>query len=103
VAGKFDIPANGKVHDVVMSLRVARSSWVALRQFPQMHTNPVRVLVGGKPIRASKASARWCAECVTLLRKNRQSFIAEAERAEAKQAYERAEAKFLQIADESLE
>ena len=26
---------------------------MALRQFPQLHTNPVNVLVGGKPIRAS--------------------------------------------------
>ena len=29
-------------------------SWVALRHFPQMHTNPVNVIVGGKPIRASR-------------------------------------------------
>ena len=39
---------------------IERSSWVALRHFPQMHTNPVEVLVGGRPIRASRRSALWC-------------------------------------------
>src|SRR5204863_457657 len=44
-----------------------KSSWVALRHFPQMHTNAVPVLVGGKPIRASRASAKWCVGVIEKL------------------------------------
>ena len=36
-----------------------RSSWAALRVYPSAHTNPVFVLVGGRPIRASHRSAEW--------------------------------------------
>ncbi|HSQ54158.1 MAG TPA: CehA/McbA family metallohydrolase, partial [Gemmata sp.] len=52
VAAK-EIPADNKVHDVSFDVDIKKSSWVALRHFPQMHTNPVNVIVGGKPIRAS--------------------------------------------------
>jgi hypothetical protein len=33
---------------------------VALRILPSSHANPVFVLVGGKPIRASRRSVEWC-------------------------------------------
>ena len=36
---------------------IERSSWVALRILPSSHTNPIFVLVDGKPIRASAAAA----------------------------------------------
>ena len=74
---------------------------MALRQFPQLHTNPVNVIVSDKPIRASRDSALWCAETIKLLWKNRQRFIAEAEQPAAKAAYDRAIEKYLQIAEES--
>ena len=51
--------------------RVERSSWVALRQFPQMHTNPVDVLVAGAPIRASRQSALWCVGTIEQLWRER--------------------------------
>ena len=44
-----------------------RSSWVALRQFPPLHTNPVDVRVGGAPIRASRRSALWCVGVIDQL------------------------------------
>lgn len=94
------VPADGEAHELEFLVPVETSSWVALRQFPQLHTNPVSVLVGDRPIRVSRASAVWCARCVQLLWHNRQRFIAAEERTAARQSYERAIARFLKIADE---
>ena len=45
-AGVLRVPADGKLHDMKFEVPIERSSWVALRQFPQLHTNPVNVIVG---------------------------------------------------------
>ena len=74
---------------------------MALRHFPQLHTNPVNVMVAGKPIRASRESAHWCAESVKLLWQNRNRFIKKSEQAEAKLAYDRAVRTYERIAAES--
>ena len=91
------VPADGKPHAVRWEVPIAHSSWVALRHFPQCHTNPVNVLVEGKPIRASKASARWCQEVIALLWKNRERNIRPEERAAARAAFDRATARYAQI------
>ena len=101
VAAKQIVPADGAIHDLRFEVLIARSSWVALRHFPQLHTNPVNVLVAGKPIRASLASAQWCEESVKILWHNRQSFIKPAERPAAKAAYDRARKTYERIAAES--
>jgi hypothetical protein len=95
------VPADGNVHAVRFEVPIERSSWVALRQFPQLHTNPVNVIVDGKPIRASRDSARWCAAAVRQLWTARNKMIAEAERDAAKAAYDEAIARFDAIAAES--
>ena len=82
-------------------LQIDQSSWVAIRQFPQLHTNPVTILLNDKPIRASRASALWCAESVRLLWHNRRRFIAESERPEARKAYDAALARYYQIGHEA--
>ena len=96
------IPADGQMHDVSFEVTVNQSGWVALRQFPQLHTNPVNVIVAGKPIRASRASARWCEQTIELLWQNRERNIAPAEREEAKKTFERARSKYRDIAAESV-
>jgi len=96
----LEVPADGKPHDLEFPVEITRSSWVALRHFPQLHTNPVNVVVGGKPIRASRDSARWCIESTKLLWTNRNRFIAEPERAAARAAYDDAIATFERIATE---
>ena len=81
---KVELIVNGKVVGVegsagrrqgarrrVSTCRSTRVSWVALRHFPQMHTNPVNVIVGGKPIRASRESAQWCIGVIEQLWKVR--------------------------------
>ena len=59
-AARRTIVADGTIRDVTFDVPIDRSSWVALRILPSSHTNPVFVLVGGKPIRASRASVEWC-------------------------------------------
>lgn len=100
VASKL-VPADGQTHSVEFEIPIQNSSWVALRQFPQLHTNPVDVLVAGQPIRASRASARWCSEAIHQLWEARHKFIAESERPAARAAYDRALKRFEQIAAES--
>ena len=80
VVASKDVPADDKPHDITFNVKVDRSSWVALRQFPQLHTNPVNVLVKGEPIRASRRSAVWCLETVEQLWRVRENAIAEPER-----------------------
>jgi hypothetical protein len=96
-----DVPADGRVYDVAFSATVESSSWVALRQFPQMHTNPVNVLVGGKPIRASRASALWCIETIHQLWRARGKSIAVGDRDEAQRTFDNAIDVFRRIAVES--
>ena len=95
------VPADGKSHPIAFEVPLQTSSWVALRHFPQMHTNPVNVLVNGQPIRASRSSARWCSEAVTQLWDARHKFISEAERPAARAAYDRALKRYEQIQAES--
>jgi hypothetical protein len=95
------VPADGKIHDLDFQVRIARSSWVALRQFPQLHTNPVNVIVAGRPIRASRESALWCIEMTELLWKNRENRIAPAEREAARRTFQKAIERYRRIAEES--
>ena len=90
VVDSAEVDADNNVHSLEFSVSVQKSSWIALRQFPQLHTNPVNVVVGRQPIRISADSARWCEESVKLLWKNRNNRIAERERAAAKVAYDKA-------------
>jgi hypothetical protein len=97
------VPCDGKVRALQFRVPISRSSWVALRQFPQLHTNPVNVLVGNAPIRTSRCSARWCIETIERLREQRRNAIREPERAVAMQAYDEAVEKFRRLAKEAPE
>jgi len=101
VAAQQNVPADGAPHDLSFEIEVRRSSWIALRQFPQLHTNPVNVLIDNQPIRASRESALWCAESVELLWENRSRFIAETERPAARAAYDWALAQYRARAEEA--
>lgn len=94
------VPADGKIHDLAWDVPIGQSSWVALRHFPQFHTNPVNVLVAEKPIRASRHSAQWCQDVIDLLWKNRERQIAEPERAAAKATFHRAKERYRRIAEQ---
>ena len=96
-----EVLADGQAHDWDLEIEIHQSSWVALRHFPQLHTNPVTVLVGGKPIRASRSSALWCIETIEQLWRARGNKIADAERAEARRTFDEAIEKFRRIAQEA--
>jgi hypothetical protein len=98
-----EVPADDKVHEIAFAVPIKRSSWVALRHFPQMHTNPVNVLVGGKPIRASRRSALWCIGTIEQLWRVRGNGIAAQERAKAKKTFQRAIEHYRQIVKEAPE
>src|SRR6185436_3627079 len=48
------VRADGTAADLSFDVPLERSSWVALRILGTAHTNPVFVVVGGKPVRASR-------------------------------------------------
>jgi hypothetical protein len=95
-----EVPADGNIHELKFSVPVERSSWIALRHFPQMHTNPVNVLVAGEPIRASRRSAQWCIATIEQLWRARHERIAEHERDAARRAFDEAIEIYRQIAAE---
>ena len=100
VVASRSVPADGLAHDLTFEVPVDRGSWVAVRHFPQLHTNPVNVIVGGQPIRAWRKSAQWCRETIELLWKNRERRIAVDERALAAETFQRAIARYRRIAAE---
>ena len=101
VKASREVPADGQEHAIEFAVSVERSSWIAVRQFPELHTNPVNVIVAGKPIRASRDSARWAIACIEQLWRVRARRIAPAERADAERAYEEAKEFYRKIIAES--
>jgi hypothetical protein len=96
-----NITADGSLREVSFDVPLERSSWVALRILPSSHTNPVFVVVGGKPIRASRRSAEWCLAAVDQCWASKGPKISERERAEAERAYEAAREAYRRIIAES--
>lgn len=96
-----EIVADGKWNSVDFQYEIAHSSWIALRVLPSSHTNPIFVLVDGKPIRASKRSAQWCLDAVEQCWAQKSPRIRESEQAEAKAAYDAARAAYRRILDEA--
>lgn len=101
VAHTWSVPADGREHAVECQVDIDQSSWVALRHFPQMHTNPVNVVVNHKPIRISRESARWCAETIHQLWRTRSHTIHPDERKAARKAFDEALRIYDEIASES--
>lgn len=100
VAKQF-IVADGKMQDVAFGLNIERSSWVALRIFPSSHTNPIFVVVDGKPIRASKRSAEWCLKGVDQCWASKERTYKADEKEDAKIAYDHARETYRKILAES--
>ncbi|MFL6333424.1 MAG: CehA/McbA family metallohydrolase [Pyrinomonadaceae bacterium] len=95
-----NIPADGSLRDVAFDIPVERSSWVALRILPSSHTNPVFVVVGGRPIRASRRSAEWCLKAVDQCWTQKAPQTSERERPDAARAYEQARRVYRKIVEE---
>lgn len=93
--------ADGTVQELEFSVRLKRSAWIALRIPMSSHTNPIFATVGGNPIRASRRSAEWCLAAVNQCWTQKAPLIREAERAEARAAYDHARETYRQLIAES--
>jgi hypothetical protein len=99
---KKEILADGSEQRVSFDVPIQASSWVCLRIFPSSHTNPVFVLVDGKPIRASKRSAKWCIQGIDKCWKEKVRGIRKSEQQEAKAAYDKARKAYEKILEECV-
>lgn len=85
------VAADGTARDVTFdNVRIDRSSWVTLRVPYSSHTNPIWVMVGDTPVRASRESIEWCLKAVDQAWSQKERFIAPGELDEARAAYEHA-------------
>lgn len=89
VASK-NILADGSLREIAFDVPVERSSWLAVRILGSSHTNPIFVLVDGKPIRASRRSAEWCLAGVNQCWTQKAPKISSRELPEAQAAYDHA-------------
>jgi hypothetical protein len=96
-----ELEADGAFRDLTFEVPIERSSWVALRVYPSSHTNPIWVLVGDKPVRASKRSAAWCLKAVDQCWSQKERATRESEKADAKKAYDLAREAYRKIVAES--
>jgi hypothetical protein len=94
------IEANGELSDIEFAADIDQSSWIALRILPSSHTNPIFVLVEGKPVRASRRSAEWCLKGVDQCWSQKERFIKENELADARMAYDHARATYRRLIEE---
>jgi hypothetical protein len=85
-----NIVADGSVQDIAFDVPVERSSWMAVRILGSSHSNPIFILVDGKPIRASRQSAQWCFAAVDQCWTQKAPRISKAELADAQAAYDHA-------------
>ncbi len=98
-----NIVADGKVQNLTFDVDIPHSSWVAVRIFPSVHTNPVFVEVAGKPIHASRKSAQWCVDAVDTCWKTKEPKIRAEEKEAAKAAYDKARDVYKAILGTSVE
>jgi len=94
------VTADGQPQKIRFTTRIAQSSWLALRIMPSGHTHPLFVAVGGKPVRASRRSARWCRSSVDKVWEVKSPFMRESERADAAAAFDHARRAYERIAAE---
>jgi hypothetical protein len=95
------IEADGNWNELKWSVELKESSWVAVRVFPSLHSNPIFVTVDDRPVRASRKSAKWCREAVDVCWSRKQPQIRPAEQAAAVEAYDKARQYYDQVLSEA--
>jgi hypothetical protein len=96
-----NIVADGRFQDVAFDVPVERSSWLAVRILGSSHSNPIFVLVDGKPIRASRASAQWCLAAVNQCWTQKAPKISKRDLPDAQAAYDHARGVYTKLLNES--
>jgi hypothetical protein len=85
-----NVVADGTLQPLELEVPIEGSSWIAARILSSSHTNPIFVIVGGQPIRASRRSAQWCLDAVNQCWTQKKARTAASEREEAQNAYDHA-------------
>lgn len=98
-----EIEADGAFQPITFQQDIPASSWVALRILASVHTNPIFVLVGGKPLRASKRSAAWCRAAVDRCWQMKEPAIRKEEKATAQAAYDVARQYYDKVMTEAVD
>jgi hypothetical protein len=101
VAASQRLLADGTAREMKFEVPIGASSWVAARIVPAVHTNPVFVIVDGKPIRASCRRAEWALKSMNQCWTQKSGQISNAEIGEAKAAYDHAREVYQQLIRES--
>ena len=102
VASTQKITADGTIREMKFEVPIESSSWVAARVIPAAHTNPVFVIVAGKPIRVSRRSAEWALKGVNQCWSQKAARISPGEMGEARKAYDHAREVYQQLLRESV-
>lgn len=97
VASTHRLIADGDTRHFELPLQVERSSWVAIRILPSVHTNPIFVRIDDQPIHVDPRSAQWCIDAVKTCWQSKQAMIRADEREAAKQAYDQAESVYRKV------
>jgi hypothetical protein len=84
------LTADGTVQTLTFDIALDRSSWITARILPSSHTNPVFVLIDGRPVRASRRSVEWCLTAVNQCWTQKAARIRPSELEEARKAYDHA-------------
>ena len=87
---KQEVKPDGSKTTVKFKHRISESCWVAMRVFPNAHTNPIYITVKNQPILGPTDSIRWWLAGVEQCWKSKQSVYAVDEQADAEAAYEHA-------------
>jgi hypothetical protein len=92
--------ADGDIRNLSFDVPIQKSSWVSLRILGSSNTNPIFVIVGAKPIRASLDSARWCLAAVNQCWSQKEPKTSKAELPDAISAYNHAREVYRQLIQE---
>jgi hypothetical protein len=98
---KQNLLADGTLRNLTFDVTISRSSWLAVRILPSSHTNPIWVVVAGKPVRASRRSAEWCLKGVDQCWSQKERLIARDELDQAKADYDHARRTYQTLLSES--
>ena len=98
-----NLPADGQVYDLEFDVPIKKSSWIAVRILASSHTNPIFALVDEKPVRASRRSAEWLLAAVNQCWTQKAPQTREADKEQARKAYDHARQVYKQRIAESSE
>jgi hypothetical protein len=87
---KKALVADGSAQNLQFEVPVEESGWMALRILPSSHTNPLFLIVGGKPMRPARSSVEWCLASVDQCWSQKAPQISGKEISAAMKAYDHA-------------